>query len=507
MPSDNNANGAVIPENGKKNGKDRKKHGKSAGWVIGVIVLILISVTFILPTTVFSTGNSQSIEFGSYNGEPITLQLAYDNYFYNQLYTLSQTYGMTTQNMMQLYAQAFYQTVFHTALSQMAEEASISVSDRMLSQGILNSGLYRDENGAFDMEAYNAASTLDKDALKNQLRDMIPAQVAYQDITSVKTSNNEYSFVSALNSSPKAFQYLTVDYDTYPDADAVAYANANQAPFMARDLSVITVSSETEAADILASINNGETTFEDAATGLSSDEYADESGNMGNVRYNDLETMLSTADDASVVFALASGEMSEPIQGYTGWMIFRADSDSALADLTDPEVLSDVKRYISLNDSDTMDAYVEAKAAEIYDAAAEDFDAAAADYGLAITDVAGSSYNPGSSSFVNGIAGNDPEGLLYNVATADTAFQKEIFSAADNTVLGPKQTGSSYIIVRPVAGGSANTNWTSYLDMMYASSSELLTAQDLESSILSSDAFEDNFINTYLSDVMMTSAQ
>ena len=256
MPSDNNANGAVIPENGKKNGKDKKKHGKSAGWIIGVIVLILISVTFILPTTVFSTGNSRSINFGSYNGDEISLELAYDNYFYNQLYSLSQTYGMSSQNMMQLYAQAFYQTVFHTALSQLADEASISVSDRMISQGIVNSGLYRDENGAFDLEAYNAASQLDKDALKQQLTDMIPAQVVYQDMTSVKTSNAEYSFVSALNANPRSFQYITVDYDTYPDADAVAYANANQAPFMARDLSVITVSSETEAADILASIKS-----------------------------------------------------------------------------------------------------------------------------------------------------------------------------------------------------------------------------------------------------------
>ena len=504
MPSDNNANGAVIPENGKKNGKDKKKHGKSAGWIIGVIVLILISVTFILPTTVFSTGNSRSINFGSYNGDEISLELAYDNYFYNQLYSLSQTYGMSSQNMMQLYAQAFYQTVFHTALSQLADEASISVSDRMISQGIVNSGLYRDENGAFDLEAYNAASQLDKDALKQQLTDMIPAQVVYQDMTSVKTSNAEYSFVSALNANPRSFQYITVDYDSYPDADAVTYATANQEPFMTKNLSVITVATETEANDLIAAIQNGEKTFEEAATESSTDNYASERGNMGSVLFNDLQNMLSNSEDTATVFAIASGELSAPIQGYSGWMIFRADSEAALADLTDPEVLSDVKRYMSINDSETMNAYVEAKSAEVYAAAVEDFEKAATDNNLTITDVNASSYNPSSSSFINDIAGNDPEGLLYNVASSDAAFQEELFKVADNTVLEPMLTGSSYIIVRPVAPNNVNTNWTSYLDMMYSASMPSLVAQDIESSILSSDTFEDNFINTYISEVMIT---
>ena len=504
MPSDNNANGAVIPENGKKNGKDKKKHGKSAGWIIGVIVLILISVTFILPTTVFSTGNSRSINFGSYNGDEISLELAYDNYFYNQLYSLSQTYGMSSQNMMQLYAQAFYQTVFHTALSQLADEASISVSDRMISQGIVNSGLYRDENGAFDLEAYNAASQLDKDALKQQLTDMIPAQVVYQDMTSVKTSNAEYSFVSALNANPRSFQYITVDYDSYPDADAVTYATANQEPFMTKNLSVITVATETEANDLIAAIQNGEKTFEEAATESSTDNYASESGNMGSVLFNNLQNMLSNSEDTATVFAIASGELSAPIQGYSGWMIFRADSEAALADLTDPEVLSDVKRYMSINDSETMNAYVEAKSAEVYAAAVEDFEKAATDNNLTITDVNASSYNPSSSSFINDIAGNDPEGLLYNVASSDAAFQEELFKVADNTVLEPMLTGSSYIIVRPVAPNNVNTNWTSYLDMMYSASMPSLVAQDIESSILSSDTFEDNFINTYISEVMIT---
>ena len=232
-----------------------------------------------------------------------------------------------------------------------------------------------------------------------------------------------------------------------------------------------------------------------------------QNGKMGTVAFNDLETMLMAEDDATAVFETVTGEMTAPVQGYSGWMIFRADSDAAAADTADASVLSDIKRYISVNDSETMSAFVEAKADEIYAAAAEDFDAATAEYNLTVTDVNPSSYNPAQSSFINGLAGNDPEGLLYNAATADTAFQEELYRAADNTVLGPVSAGSSYIIVRPVAGGIPNANWTNYLDMMYIASSGTLAAQDLESSILSSDAFEDNFITTFLTDVMNISAQ
>lgn len=503
MPTDNNANGAALP--GKERKKDRK-HGKSIGWIIGVVVLILISVTFILPTTIFSVGNTQKIVFGSYNGEDIALELSYDNYFYNQLYALSQTSPMNAQNMMQFYYQAFYQTVYYTALSQMAKEAGITVSDSMLASAVVDS--FRTSDGSIDMEAYNSAAQVDKDAMMNQVKGMIPAQLVYSDIVSVKTANAEYDFVSSLNSAPRTFQYITVDYDSYPDADAAAYAEADPAPFMTKELSMITVATEAEADEILASIRSGEKQFADAAAESSIDAYSSENGAMGSVVYHSLEDMLMNAEDAATVFAIASGEVSEPIQGYAGWMLFLSQGDAAAADPTDPDTLSDIKRYISLEDAETMDAWVKAEADEVYAAASADFDAAAAEYGLAVTEVGASSYNPASASFINDIAGNDPEGLLYNAAASNADFQKSIFTAAEGAVIGPQAAGSSYIIVRPGATDASDSNgWNSYLDLMYSASSETLAAQDLQTGILMSDSFTDNFITTFLSDVMMANQQ
>ncbi len=508
MPSDNKENGAVIPEKGKKNGKDRK-HGKSIGWIIGVVVLILISVTFILPTTVFSTSNSPKITFGRYNGKDINLEFTYDNYFYNQLYSLAQTYSMNAQNMMQIYAQAFYQTVYQTALSEMADDASIFVSDRMLSNAIFTSGLFRDEEGKFDMEAYNAASKMEKDSIKEQIIASLPAQMVAEDIASVKTSDAETDFVASLNDSPRAFQYITVDYSSYPDADAASYASADPAPFMTMELSSITAATETAASDIIAAIESGEKTFEEAAAENASSAFGeDENGYMGAMMFMAVEDLLTDPSAAETIFQTETGSMTAPIETYAGWTVFRADSAAAEADLSDADVLDSVKRYILLNEPETIESFLSVQSEAVYAAAVEDFDAAASEYGLTITEVSDSSYNPGLSSFIIDFAGNDPEGLLYNAAMSDETFYRSLYTAEDNTVLPPAMTGSSYVIARPIpTDGTANASLISYVNLMYAMNSAMMADQDLQSSILSSGSFEDNFISTYLTEVLSTSVQ
>ena len=42
-----------VKKNDKENKPKKKNTKKSLGWIIGVVVLILISLTFILPSTMF----------------------------------------------------------------------------------------------------------------------------------------------------------------------------------------------------------------------------------------------------------------------------------------------------------------------------------------------------------------------------------------------------------------------------------------------------------------------
>ena len=504
MPSDNDAKGVTFPSGKEKKEKEKKekKHGRSIGWIIGVVVLILISVTFVLPTTVFSTNNGQKIVFGSYNGEEIAFIPSYDNYFYNQLSALAQSYGLTQQNAMQVYSQAFYSTVLKTALSQMAETAGITATDRTISDALISSGAFNDENGRFDRSLYDNASAMQIEAMRNNLRDTLPAQTVLSDMLSIKTSDAENEFVSALNDTYRSFDYILVDYNAYPDADAAAYAVTDPAPFMTMDLSVITVATETAVNDISAALASGDTTFEEAVSANSTDAYKSDNGNMGAVLYHNLESMLMNSEDAATVFSTAQGEYAAPVQGYSGWMIFRADSASREADTTDEAVLADIKRYISINDAETMNAYLETASESAYANAQSDFEKAAEDLGTEVIHVGASAYNPSSSSFIIGLNANDGRGMLASAAVADEAFHEELFTAEDGTVLAPHMVGSSYVIARPVASDETNELLASYMDSFYTSYAPELAAQDLQTTVFESENFENNFFTVFLNDIM-----
>ena len=475
MPSDNDAKGVTFPSGKEKKEKEKKekKHGRSIGWIIGVVVLILISVTFVLPTTVFSTNNGQKIVFGSYNGEEIAFIPSYDNYFYNQLSALAQSYGLTQQNAMQVYSQAFYSTVLKTALSQMAETAGITATDRTISDALISSGAFNDENGRFDRSLYDNASAMQIEAMRNNLRDTLPAQTVLSDMLSIKTSDAENEFVSALNDTYRSFDYILVE-----------------------------VATETAANDISAALASGDTTFEEAVSANSTDAYKSDNGNMGAVLYHNLESMLMNSEDAAAVFSTAQSEYAAPVQGYSGWMIFRADSASREADTTDEAVLADIKRYISINDAETMNAYLETASETAYASAQSDFEKAAEDLGTEVIHVGASAYNPSSSSFIIGLNANDGRGMLASAAVADEAFHEELFTAEDGTVLAPHMVGSSYVIARPVASDETNELLASYMDSFYTSYAPELAAQDLQTTVFASENFENNFFTVFLNDIM-----
>ena len=116
-----------------KSHNEKKPHKKkSFAWWAGVIVLILISITFILPATgISSLFVDSSIEFGSYGGEPI--EYANGSDMYNQYSSLYMQYGglMDSASLLQ---QAYYSTVVFEALTQKAEEVGIYVSEDMINQ-------------------------------------------------------------------------------------------------------------------------------------------------------------------------------------------------------------------------------------------------------------------------------------------------------------------------------------------------------------------------------------
>ena len=500
MPSDNQK-GIEFPQqkNSKQNG-GKKHQKKSIGWIIGVVVLILISVTFILPTTALSGGNN-SIEFGRYNGEKIELE--YGNFFYNQISSLASQYPMDASNSFQIYYQAYYTTVFETALRQMAEQAGIRITDSMVNDAIIQSGYFSNEDGAFDSEVYKNASAVEKSAVRPQIEDVLPSQLVLSDISSVKTSKAESDFVASLNANTRAFEYITVGAATYPDTEAWTYAEENPAPFQTMDLSILTVATEDEANTILTSIQNGEKTFESAVAESSTDSYKDAEGEMGRVMLNSLEGQLVDSTNATTIFSGAVGDVMGPFQTYSGYALYRINSETAAADLEEIDNLNAVKNYIAAHDAETMNAYLETKADEVYQTALTNWDDATAVYGVTVTEVGAAAPNPASSSMINGIALTDPDYRLANAAGSNEDFNKEIFTSEIGSVASPVQSGNAYIIVRSVESEGTSDLQSSYLTSLYPSFFvPYVTQSDLQSSVMTSEGFEDNFLNTYFSSIV-----
>ncbi len=482
MPSDKSENSAAVAKAARK---ERKKKGKSVASIFGVIILAILCVLMVIP--VVGVGGNGSVVFGSYDGKDI--EFSYGNFFYNQVMNL--LYSNPGAGEFQAYYQAFNSTVMQVALSQMAEQAGIIITDKAVNEQIMRDTGFIGEDGAFDAAAYNALPEVQKAAINQSLKESLPAQRVLDDITSVKVSDAERAYSLSLNSNPRTIEYLVVDSALYPDQDARAYAEANASLFEAIDLSVVTMATEEEA----KAVADGTTAPEDALAS-SIDQYRTDNGSMGRVYCHELETLLSDESARETLFALGEGEIAGPYQALGGYAVFRAERAAYTPDLEDEEVLRDIKAYIAANESETMDAYLAGKAEEVYQAASADFEGEAAAEGIEIASVGPASANPGYSQFIVGPEYTDRQGDLSRALVADAELYSTLFTAEDNAVLGPYESSGEYLIIRSFPAENDN-NMGSYLAPMYTSYMPELVAQDMQNAIFGSDKLDNRFFEVF----------
>ncbi len=235
--------------------KKKNKTPLTFSKVITYVILAVISVVLIVGVIVPSLGssrNSNSIEFGSYAGEKIEFKPG--NYFYTQYQNQArQNTGNTDSAAYQIWRGAFENTVFHTAMENMADEANIIVAESTLNKAIIESGAYS-KDGNFDLALYEKASLESKNTLKKQISNSIPTQIVVSDILSTLSSDKELDYIISIGDESKAFDYVVLDASLYPDEATKQYALSNPSNFSLIDISIITVETE-EAANQLKNKN------------------------------------------------------------------------------------------------------------------------------------------------------------------------------------------------------------------------------------------------------------
>ena len=294
-----------------KDSRQKKTHSKkSFAWWAGVIVLILISITFILPATgVTSLFMDTSLECGRYNGESIS----YENgsYMYNQFYNLYMQYG-GSMDQYSILSQAYYNTVMNVALTQKAEAAGLYVSEEMINAGIINSGYYNNDSGVFDESLYQAAGVSERTSVYNSVRDMLPASTVINDVSTVRSSDAEKAFVSSMASHRRTFDYAAFNYENYPAESVAQYVNSNPQPFMQLALTSLSFTTQQEAQDAID---------EAAADPASFDAKAEEmSASSQNTLFYSLENAVGQ-ENANAVFSAQEGSILGPYDSGSSYLV------------------------------------------------------------------------------------------------------------------------------------------------------------------------------------------
>lgn len=477
-----------------------KKPGnkKSIGWIIGVVVLILISITFILPTT-FLASNHEII-FGSIKGQDVTFT---NQYLQTQASMNASQYGANANSLQGSYSiwnNAFLSTIANIALGEMAKDAGAVTTDNYVDRAIVSSGFYSNGDGVFDAELYNNASNYEKDTFRSYMENSVPATLVATDITRTHSSNGEISLVQELNTKGRSFDYVMIDSSLYPEEDVISYALSNPEPFMQAGLYSVTAATEEEANAIISSIENGEKTLLEAAD----ESQVTTDGDLGNVFRFTLENNLVNADDAATVFSLAEGEMSSPIQTYEGYTVYQLVSAAHMPTAPSDEEFDEARSYIATAESEMMSAYLDERAAEFSARidAGEDFFTVAEETGLSVTTVASTTPNPSGFPLFSSFQMTDPNSGLTNATYFNTEYINTLYQSDEGTVLPAETlTSGARLITRVGAEESANTDST-YISTMYSYIKPQMALTDLQEAIFRDPSFEDNFASVFFTQLM-----
>jgi len=521
MSSNDNTNGKKPEENGKelafgkkksaveKKGKNeaalKPKRKITIGWVFGMVVLILIAISFVLAPAIqafVGQGTSNGIVFGKYGKEEI--KYSYGNYFYDQVQNYANQYSGSeanqTQALYQIWKSAYDSTVLFTAINQLASKAGIIATDEVVKRAIIESGAY-DKEGKFDVKTYQDASAERKTSVEKSIRRSLPYQMVIDDVGTVLSSSSEVEYIAEMAGNGRTFRYISLNPALYPDELASQYALQNKQLFYSMDMSIISMDSEENAKAVYDAIVNGETSFEEAATQNSLDSYAAEGGKIGRLYYYGLVSNFKNADEAVTLLSAKSGDVLGPFEANGAWAIYKLNSTPQEADYASEELLASVKAYLATSDSNSIDTFLADLATELQrEIASKGLDEVALEHDLSVVEVSATPLNLGESQYMSNFSYTDNAGLLANAAT-NPEIAKQLYTAEEHTLLDPIKSGASYLLVETGENVQDET-MGSYIRTFYDYYSGAQNQQDFSQALYSSDAFEDNFLTTFLNVVL-----
>jgi len=492
-----------------------KKFKQHPGIYIGsVVILILVVITFVGGD--FLSGGRRYVRkgggdltFGYYDKVPISWvpgnTLAQ---YYERVFNSFRAQGYDPNDRWVNYyvwKQAYEASVTQIAILQMLKKSNYAVSEKAVNKKVVQLPQFQD-NGRFSIVMYNRMADSARLALWKQEQEEIAMKMFYEDFYALLVPGSETKFIANMSSPQRSFDFTFLNVDDYPDSEYLSYAKENSKLFNSIQLSKITISSsEREAKKILASINDGTVTFEDAARAQSKDNYADRGGDMG-IRYcYEIDNEIPNADDRETVYDLDKGELSGVITVNDGWVFYRAESGLTQADFNDSSVMNKVRDYVKDRERGRMENWTIDKAKEFISESKESgFSNAARWRNLSVNSFGPITLNYGGVSLfkaldeslkVTGISDQDVDGLSKN-----ENFWKTTFTTSLNTPCEPLVQGSKVFVFFPTEEIEADESTKEEIASNYSTQFlQNIGYQSLQKYFMTNGRMKSNFDETYFS--------
>jgi hypothetical protein len=442
----------IQEENSAKSDIIRRFKENPAVFIGTVAVLIIVIVAFVfVPAFVPGAGGmGADLTFGYYEKEPITYRpgnyfAQMHDYYNSQMqvnYNADDAYFMNFQ----VWQNAYQAAVVHTAILQEMKKTGYEPPKDLVDREVALQYLAR----------YRQESSSGKTALWKSVKETISTEKYLQDQYELLKPSGEEEFVVSMASPQRRFEGTVFNLQDYPETEVSSYAAQNSALFRSVHLSRITISSgEREAQQILASVKDGTSSFEDAARNQSQDNFADRGGDTGIQMVYELASVIRDEMERERTASLKKGELSDLISSGENWIFFRAEEDPVPADIGDPSQLEKIRSYILLFERGRMDDYFIRRAEEFRAGASaggvDGFSAAVEEAGLKKFAFGPLAINYGNQAFFPQLSSVEgfTDAALSNFAVTDS-FWQTAFSTPLETISEPLVLGDQVVLLLPL---------------------------------------------------------
>jgi hypothetical protein len=502
VPSADNSKLKVV-ESKKKEKKEKMSFKKLLTIIIIVaLAMLMVGGVYYVIVLISQSKAEKANSWGSYNGESVLIEN--NNVFYNTLVNdsnLQTAYLSGDYNsLLSSYYNAYQAQVAFMALTEDADEAGIVPVKNGVLDLIIRSGVYNGDDGQYSADVFNASSESERIAVNTYYTNYYPYTEVLSDLQSTIVSKQELDFIESLAKKTRSFEYFVINYMAYPDDLAVAFGKENADLFRNADISIITASTEANANAAYEALNAG-TAWEDVVSTYSVDSYASNGGAVGQLAVFSITPNLANADDLDQILALEPGKYTAPLAGSSSnYAIYKLNSAITDADFTDEITLRAVKYYLSLNNTEEVQPYIEAAVGTATAQAQTDFEGAADAVHSEIYKVSSVNDNVAGSQYLGSISNYDSLGYLADLASDET-LSRELFTSEEGHVTGsltPSTAVDTYIVAKVSEVNDDNTTSAYVTTMLYNYYAAQQPAYDRINNALNSDKHVNNFYTQFI---------